>query len=341
MDLLWTHLLTAPPLAAPLDGIAAWRARHEEAGAALRTPFERAVAGGFAADRLGYAFLSGYQEALRQLVPGLGGAPAALCATEEGGAHPRAIRTTLRPDGEGWILDGEKRWITLGTQAEVLLVVASTGLDEDGRNRLALLRVPADRQGVHREPAPPTPFIPEIEHARLHLRGVTVGPAEWLPGDGYETYLKPFRTIEDLHVHGALLGWLLQVARRAPWPRQIQEEILCLLLGLQGLDALPALAPATHIALGGALSAAARLLREVEPLWQGLDEAERARWERDRPLLQVAGAARAQRLTAAWQAVITGAGAAAPAPRQQVLPTMISCSARRGPRVTGAGRCSS
>lgn len=315
---LWTHLLTAAAQPALIDGVAAWRARHDEAGAGLAspftTPFDRAVAGGFAADRLGYAFLSGYQEALRHLLPehGHGGALAALCATEEGGAHPRAIRAALRPDGDGWVLSGEKRWTTLGTEAELLLVVASIGQDEAGRNRLAVVCVPADRAGVTRELAPPPPFIPEIGHARLHLREVAVGPHELLPGDGYEAYLKPFRTIEDLHVHGALLGWLMQIARRAGAPRALREELLLLLIGLRGLAAAPPLSPATHVALGGAIASVARLLREAEPLWQGLDEAERARWERDRPLLQVAGAARAQRLEAAWQALQAPGGAITP-----------------------------
>ncbi len=55
----------------------------------FETTVDRALAGGSAADRLGYAFASGYTEALRALVPGLTGV-AALCATEEGGNQPRS-----------------------------------------------------------------------------------------------------------------------------------------------------------------------------------------------------------------------------------------------------------
>ena len=44
------------------------------------------------------------------------------------------------------------------------------------------------------------------------------GEADLLPGDGYDIYLKPFRTIEDIHVHAALIGYLVGVARRLEAP---------------------------------------------------------------------------------------------------------------------------
>ena len=50
------------------------------------------------------------------------------------------------------------------------------------------------------EDRPPTPFAPEIPHARITLANVTVRDEDVLPGDGYARYLKPFRTIEDTFV---------------------------------------------------------------------------------------------------------------------------------------------
>jgi len=183
----------------------------------------------------------------------------------------------------------------------VLLVVASEGEDEAGRNRLALVRVPADRAGVSLRPLPPVAFVPEVGHAALRLCDVRVEPAERLPGDGYERYLKPFRTVEDCHVHGALCGWLLQVGRRCGWPRAVLEEVLLLLCALRPLALAPPGDAAVHVALGGVLAGTARLLRELEPLWQQVEEETRRLWERDRPLLSVAGRAREQRLAAAWE----------------------------------------
>jgi hypothetical protein len=53
--------------------------------------------------------------------------------------------------------------------------------------------------------------------------------------------------------------------------------------------------PAVHVALGGVLDLFGRLLERAAPLWERVDAPTRERWERDRPLLKVAGKARAQR----------------------------------------------
>ena len=154
------------------------------------TTVEDAVSGGAAADRLGVAFAAGYAAALRALVPDLPrGERAALCATEEGGGHPRAILARF----DGATVTGRKTFVTGGLDAVRLLVVA-----RDGGDVLRLVSVSARGPGVVFVPLPPTPFAPEVGHAALQLEGA---PAELLPGDGYTDYLKPFRTIEDLHVN--------------------------------------------------------------------------------------------------------------------------------------------
>src|SRR5712691_2165920 len=45
------------------------------------------------------------------------------------GSNPAGMRTTARKDGGGWVLNGEKTWITNGTLADVALVWARA---EDG-----------------------------------------------------------------------------------------------------------------------------------------------------------------------------------------------------------------
>src|SRR5450755_3863656 len=40
------------------------------------------------------------------------------------GSNPAGMRTTARRDGDGWILNGEKTWITNGSQADVAVVWA-------------------------------------------------------------------------------------------------------------------------------------------------------------------------------------------------------------------------
>ncbi|GHG97449.1 acyl-CoA dehydrogenase family protein [Comamonas sp. JC664] len=296
-------LLTAPAEPRLLDSVDVWWRQHQSLASRFTAPADLALAGGFLADRLGFAFASGYQAAHRRLFPAL---PAdrtiALCATEPGGAHPNAIETRLVDAGSGLRVSGAKTFVTLGTYAELLLVVASEGQDAQGRNRLRMVLVDAKRAGVRLNPLSELPFIPEVPHAELTLEDVA--PDEVLPGDGYALYLKPFRTAEDCHVQLAMLGWLIQVGRRSGWPDEVREELLALAVMMRGLSQADPTADSTHIALGGGLALTKRaVLERCEPLWATTDAITQERWARDRVLLGVAGKVRAKRLVAARQRI--------------------------------------
>ena len=58
-------------------------------------PFGAALEVASTVDRLGLAFAAGYSAALQTLVPDVV-LPCALCVTEAGGNHPRAIQATLQ-----------------------------------------------------------------------------------------------------------------------------------------------------------------------------------------------------------------------------------------------------
>lgn len=290
-------LLAARAVSAP-DLPSWWRATAAARGAELG--IDRALLSGATADRLGFAFAGGYAAALDALVPDLGSSVACLCATEEGGNHPRAIRARLEPRGDGFSLSGDKRWATLGPLAQQALVVASVG-EHAGRNQLRVVRVDLASPGVDVQPMPETPFVPEVPHASLRFTDVWLDEGRVLPGDGYTRYLKPFRTLEDLHVHAALLGYLLGVARRFAWPATSVERLLALAGAARDLRDDDPLAPATHVALAGLLAATAALVAELEPLWARVDPAEAERWRRDRALLSVAEKARRARQARAWQ----------------------------------------
>lgn len=294
-----TRVLNAGPAAAFTDADDFWR-RHVAEAAGLSVPIERAIAGGALADRLGYAFLAGYTAALHALLPSEDpAAQRSLAATEEGGAHPRAIRSRLERSAEGWRLSGTKRWVTLGSGE--LFVLASRGEGEDGRAQLVLVRVAEHSPGVRRIPQPALPFVPEIQHAQLVLEQVPVTDADLLPGDGWERWVKPFRTVEDVHVNAAVLAYLGATAGRCGWPHPLREELAASLLAFQALAGMDPSSPATHVALGGAIAQARRLVEACAPHWSAAPESERERWERDRPLLEVAGKARQLRLARAWE----------------------------------------
>ncbi|HEX7603608.1 MAG TPA: acyl-CoA dehydrogenase family protein [Polyangiaceae bacterium] len=60
--------------------------------------------------------------------------PASFALSEPGcGSDAAALRTTARPDGDGWVLDGSKMWITSGAHAGVHVVFARTdGAGKEG-----------------------------------------------------------------------------------------------------------------------------------------------------------------------------------------------------------------
>jgi acyl-CoA dehydrogenase len=296
------HALVASPVDdRPIPSLDAWWERHVATGARFDRTIERAAACGFQADTLGYAFASGYHAALGALCPELPRDQlAALCATERGGAHPRAIETKLEPRGAGFVLSGHKRWATLSTRANEFLVVASTGVDERGKNRLAVVRVPSGAPGVVVRPMPETPFAPEIPHAEIDLVDVAVEAAAVLPGDGYDRYLKPFRTVEDEHVTAAALGHAVRLARTEGLSRARIEEAVALLASVAAISAEPPSAPETHLALAGFFQLFGGFVERLGRELADKGGAAHARFARDTALFGVAQGARTKRSEAAW-----------------------------------------
>jgi acyl-CoA dehydrogenase len=272
-----------------------WSA-YAEARARGATPFVAAALAASQVDRLGFAFAVGYPAALQRLIPDVE-LRCALCVTEAEGNHPRAIQTTLAPSADGFVLEGTKSFVTFGTMATALIIVARAGERPDGRPDLAVVVIPADRPGVELREHPPTPFAPEVPHARLTLHGVEVRTQERLPGDGYLRYVKPFRTIEDIHVIGAAIGYLIGAVRRSGGPVELVTELAASLAALDRLSIEAPLDPGVHVALHGVYQ---RLIATTKTpdftgFWQAASSDEGARWERDVALLRVASKARDSR----------------------------------------------
>lgn len=311
------YQLSAPLVRGPYADLSAWLRQLPKC--AFTGQVERALWGGFHADRLGYAFAAGYSAALARLfehsarMQGIApGRPfperplparLSLCATESGGAHPRAIATRLDKRGGALVLNGEKTFATLAPLAEELLVVASRGLEADGKNRLRLVRVKPSAPGVHVLARPETPFAPEVPHALVRFTDAVIENEDVLPGDGYDHYLKPFRTIEDTHVLAATVGYLHGAARQYDFGRDVGAELVSLALALIDVGARDPAAPLTHIVLAGLFGSVRRLADSLDGRWREVGGDEAARWQRDRPLLQVAEAVRTKRTEAAWERV--------------------------------------
>lgn len=298
------RLLGRPVEAAPCEDVSQWWPRYRELGASLKEDqFDHGLAAGFAADRVAWAFASGYQAALHSLLPD---APAdricAFCVTEADGNSPKAIKSTLRRDGKRWLLNGAKRWTTLGPEGALFYVAARDEAASAERPAIKLVKLACGAAGLIVEVMPQARFVPEVPHARLRFENAIVEATALLEGDGYDRYVKPFRTMEDIYVNAAILAYLVREARRLAWPAQWLERTLSLLIALRELARADPSSPHTHVALAGALAISADLIGETDKFWKKAPADPAAlRWHRDQELLKIASGAREQRTKRAWE----------------------------------------
>lgn len=255
------------------------------------TPFELAVAGGRRMATPGLAFLVGYQAALRMLWPSAPLSLGALCATEQRSLRPADMHTRLRD----LRLSGRKDFVTAGDAADWLLVAARS--EEPGETpRLSLAVVYPGEPGVKVEKLPALPLMPDISHGRLHLDGAL---CELLAGDGWDAYVKPFRSLEDVYVLSAMTAWLYGIGQDSNWPQALQLRLLALLAGCAEASRQAPSNPAGHVLLGGLFAQFESLKTEVDQaLLQG-NPACAAMWQRDQGVMQLAAGARAKRLAKA------------------------------------------
>jgi len=104
----------------------------------------------------------------------------AFCLSEpEAGSDPGAMRTTAARDGDEWVINGTKNWISNATIADFYLVFAVT--DRENK-RFSAFIVEKDREGFS---------VPKLEH-KLGIKGSPTGqpvfedvrvPADQLIGD--------------------------------------------------------------------------------------------------------------------------------------------------------------
>jgi alkylation response protein AidB-like acyl-CoA dehydrogenase len=75
----------------------------------------------------------------------------AIAMTEPGaGSDLQGIATTARKDGDGWVLNGAKTFITNGINADLVIVVALTDPDASASKGISLLVVERDMPGFSR-----------------------------------------------------------------------------------------------------------------------------------------------------------------------------------------------
>jgi len=109
--------------------------------------------------------LHGTDEQKRQWLPrcASGEWSPAFCLSEpEAGSDPGAMRTTAVRDGDEWVINGTKNWISNATIADFYLVFAVTDRDD---KRFSAFVVEKDREGFS---------VPKLEH-KLGIKGSPTG----------------------------------------------------------------------------------------------------------------------------------------------------------------------
>ena len=106
----------------------------------------------------------------------------------EAGSDAASMQTTAREDGESYILNGEKIWITNGVSAKLAIVFAS--MDRSLRHRgICAFLVETDTPGFHRERMPGKELGHRAsEHVHIHLQECRVPKSALLGkvGEGFK-----------------------------------------------------------------------------------------------------------------------------------------------------------
>ncbi|MFC8510112.1 acyl-CoA dehydrogenase family protein [Streptomyces sp. NPDC057411] len=112
-----------------------------------------------------------------------GGLLGAYCLSEPAsGSDAASLRTRAVRDGEEWVLDGTKAWITHGGIADFYTVLARTGAD--GPKGITAFLVPGDAEGLGAAAPERKMGMKGSPTAQVHLDGVRVPDSRRIGAEG-------------------------------------------------------------------------------------------------------------------------------------------------------------
>ncbi|WP_410652351.1 acyl-CoA dehydrogenase family protein [Amycolatopsis sp. cmx-4-54] len=152
----------------------------------------------------------GTDEQRARWLPGIasGEVVASFALTEPGaGSNPAGLRTTAKPDGDGWVIDGGKQFITNATEAGLFVVFARMGTG------IAVFLVPADTPGITVGPKDAKMGQEGSRTADVTFSQVRVGPEALVGGDGEVGYKAAMTSLARGRIHMA--GLAVGTAQRA------------------------------------------------------------------------------------------------------------------------------
>jgi alkylation response protein AidB-like acyl-CoA dehydrogenase len=139
----------------------------------------------------------------RYLRPALEGRRIGGLAISEagGGSDVGGMRTTARRDGNDWILEGSKCWITNGSIADYLVVAARTGEGHD----LTLFVLDTDTPGFRAQPIRGKLGMHSSDTAELFFDGVRL-PADAVVGEPRMGFYYIMNNFQEERLIGAVSG---------------------------------------------------------------------------------------------------------------------------------------
>jgi alkylation response protein AidB-like acyl-CoA dehydrogenase len=110
----------------------------------------------------------------------------------DAGSDAGGTRTTARRDGDEWVIDGQKRFITNAGQAGTYILTARSGSNPDGSAAISAFIVPADTPGFSVGRLEDKMGLHASATGELRLDGVRVPDANLLgaEGAGFRAFLK-------------------------------------------------------------------------------------------------------------------------------------------------------
>jgi alkylation response protein AidB-like acyl-CoA dehydrogenase len=154
----------------------------------------------------------------------------AFAITEpDAGSNSHQITTTVTKDGDEWVLNGKKTFISGVDEADALLVVARTTDAKTGKLKPALMIVPTDAEGMEKHHIPMDFHAPEKQFT-LFFDGVRL-PADALVGDEDAGLWQLFAGLNPERIMGAALSigmarYALDIAVEYAKTRQVWKDVI-------------------------------------------------------------------------------------------------------------------
>jgi acyl-CoA dehydrogenase len=142
--------------------------------------------------------IDGTEEQRRAYLPALaaGELVSSFCLTEpEAGSDAASLRTTARRDGDGYVINGTKRFITNAPNAGIFTVMARSRPDSKGADGITAFLVDADRPGIlvgspDKKMGQRGALTSDVVFDDVHVPATAIVGGPNMEGQGFKTAMK-------------------------------------------------------------------------------------------------------------------------------------------------------